>query len=282
MYHSVSEIKSGERFAFGKNWTSFLNTLNDARILIAEDSLKKMLDITDLNGKRILDIGSGSGLFSLAARRLGAEVHSFDYDPDSVACTRELKRRYFPDDPLWVVEEGSVLDKNYLTSLGKFDVVYSWGVLHHTGSMWEALANTTQLVASNGKLFISIYNNQGLQSRFWYFVKHTYNRMPRLFRPIFACLVMLPREFAFFALSTIKGRPAAYVDNIANYSKKSSRGMSYYHDLVDWVGGYPFEVAKPDEIFDFFWQRGFTLRKLKTCGGNLGCNEFVFLYIKRP
>ena len=53
-------------------------------------------------------------------------MHSFDYDPQSVACTQELKRRYFAEDEQWIIEEGSVLDRNYLSRLGRFDVVYSW------------------------------------------------------------------------------------------------------------------------------------------------------------
>jgi len=110
-----------------------------------------MLNVESLEGKTFLDVGSGSGLSSLAACLLGAKVYSFDYDPKSVACTRELKRRYFPNDD-WVVESGSVLDKAYLSSLGQFDVVYSWGVLHHTGHMSEALVNVAPLVRPSGSL----------------------------------------------------------------------------------------------------------------------------------
>src|SRR6476661_7748990 len=135
----AEEVAKHERFKFGENWSAFLARLNDERVAQAEASLRDMLETDTLAGKRFLDAGSGSGLFSLAARRLGATVHSFDYDPASVACTRELKRRYFPEDPSWTVDEASVLDKAYLAGLGQFDIVYSWGVLHHTGAMWEAL-----------------------------------------------------------------------------------------------------------------------------------------------
>jgi 2-polyprenyl-3-methyl-5-hydroxy-6-metoxy-1,4-benzoquinol methylase len=156
---AVSEINTGSRFQFGKNWQGFLSVLNDERIALAEASLKKMLSVETLNGRTFLDIGSGSGLFSSAARRLGAKVHSFDYDPQSVACALELKRRYFTDDTLWTIEQGSILDRVYLDRLRQFDVVYSWGVLHHTGGMWQALENVAKSVAPQGMLVISLYND---------------------------------------------------------------------------------------------------------------------------
>lgn len=134
-----TEILNGERFEFGANWSRFISVLNDERIARAEKSLCEFLGVVNLTGKRFLDAGSGSGLFSLAARRLGAEVHSFDYDPQSVACTRELKNRYFPKDEAWVIEDASVLDQDYLSRLGQFDVVYSWGyyiTLGQCGMHW--------------------------------------------------------------------------------------------------------------------------------------------------
>ncbi|MEO8006210.1 MAG: 50S ribosomal protein L11 methyltransferase, partial [Betaproteobacteria bacterium] len=119
---ATREISQGARFEFGSNWARFLGVVNEERIAEAEKSLTEMLGTERLDGKRFLDIGSGSGLFSLAARRLGADVHSFDFDPQSVACTIEMKRRYRPGDLQWTIELGSALDQTYLESLGNFDV----------------------------------------------------------------------------------------------------------------------------------------------------------------
>jgi 2-polyprenyl-3-methyl-5-hydroxy-6-metoxy-1,4-benzoquinol methylase len=268
------EVGGGERFAFGENWARFLKVLNEQRIQQAVGSLKTNLGVDNLKGKSFLDIGSGSGLFSLAAKRLGAKVFSFDYDPQSVACTKELKRRYFENDNDWEIQTGSVLDIKYLRSLGKFDIVYSWGVLHHTGDMWAALANVDTNVAANGKLFIALYNDQGWPSKLWHRVKNIYNRLPRLLKPPFAFFIYLPVEFRAFLFLLVLGKPQVYFAQILNYNE--NRGMSWWHDKIDWIGGYPFEVSKPDKIFDFYKKLGYSLKALKTSGGDLGCNEFVF------
>jgi len=267
------EVNKGQRFEFGRNWASFLSVLNEERIVMAEESLKRMLEVTDLQGKTFLDIGSGSGLFSLAARRLGAQVLSFDYDLQSVACTAELKRRYFKEDSSWIVGSGSALDQSYLHQLGKFDVVYSWGVLHHTGKMWSALKNVVPMVNEGGSLFIAIYNDQGRMSKTWLDVKKAYNKLPSYLRWV----ILYPAFLRLWGPTTIRdfvhGRP---FDTWKNYAHQGARGMSPYHDVVDWVGGLPFEVAKPEEIFHYFKNYGFCLEKLQTCAGGIGCNEFVF------
>lgn len=258
-----AEMRPRGRFAFGENWERFVSVLGEEQILEAIRSLQAMLWIESLDGKSFLDVGSGSGLFSLAAKRLGATVHSFDYDTQSVGCTSELKRRYFPGDPGWVIEKGSVLDDDYLGGLGKFDIVYSWGVLHHTGQMFKAFGNVVQAVAHDGTLFIAIYNDQGWVSRYWSFIKRSYNRggISRFSIVLFH----LPYLFGVrYLIRALTGQLAL------------ERGMSLWHDMIDWLGGYPFEVAKPEVVICYFRDRGFALERLRTCGGRMGCNEFVF------
>jgi 2-polyprenyl-6-hydroxyphenyl methylase/3-demethylubiquinone-9 3-methyltransferase len=262
-----------DRFEFGANWSRFLATIDEERIAEAERSLREMLGAEALADKTFLDIGSGSGLFSLAAMRLGAgRVHSLDFDPASVACTAELRRRYFPGSGGWTVERASVLDSDHMRELGRFDVVYAWGVLHHTGALRQALDVAADAVAPGGVLFLSIYNDQGWKSRAWRSVKRLYNRLPRALRPVYVALVMAPRELAAAAIALARLRPGAYRERWTGYARL--RGMSRWRDMVDWVGGYPYEVARPAAILEFGRDRGFALDRMVT--RSVGCNEFVF------
>jgi 2-polyprenyl-6-hydroxyphenyl methylase/3-demethylubiquinone-9 3-methyltransferase len=275
MDSNAAEIARGERFEFGQNWSQFLPAIDEERIQRAENSLKEMLEVESLAGKTFLDIGSGSGLFSLAARRLGARVHSLDFDPKSVYCTTELKKNYFRDDDSWKIEEASVLDREHMKSLGTFDVVYSWGVLHHTGDLWKAMENAQQRVAPGGKFFIALYNDTGSQSARWYWIKKTYCGLPGILKMPFAALVTLPGELKFMASSIVTLRPGRYIESWTAYRR--NRGMTKWRDIIDWVGGYPYEVSKPDEVFDFCRSRGFVMTRLKCGNVGLGCNEFVFV-----
>ncbi len=265
------QVAAGDRFEFGRNWSRFLAVLDDERIRAAEVSLREMLQVDDLQGRTFIDIGSGSGLSSLVAMRLGASrVHSFDFDPHSVGCAQELRRRYYPGDARWTVERGSALDASYMESLGTWDIVYSWGVLHHTGQMWKGLELAAGRVAPDGTLFVAIYNDQGWVSRWWRRVKVFYNHSP------FTRALTIGVYFPYFFLDGLKIDIVKRQNPMARFREyKKVRGMSKVHDWYDWLGGLPFEVAKPEEIFDFYHQRGFDLARLRTCGGGLGCNELV-------
>jgi 2-polyprenyl-3-methyl-5-hydroxy-6-metoxy-1,4-benzoquinol methylase len=273
MPDSRTEIRAGQRFAFGANWRAFIDTVDETKIQTATDSLIHALRSPDLADRTFLDIGCGSGLFSLAAHRLGAEVRSFDFDAESVAATAELRTRFAPD-ATWPIEQGSILDEAYVARLGRHDIVYSWGVLHHTGNLWRAVDLAARLVKPGGLLFVSVYNDQGPRSWIWSGVKRRYNRSGPVGR---AAIVLLSAGYLWRWWPVLR-----LIRWIRGGQPPRARGMSVRHDLVDWVGGYPFEVAKPERVIDFLRDRRFELRHLKTCAGGLGCNEYVFLAPDRP
>ncbi len=262
-------------FEFGKNWSSFLKNIDETSVESSIHSLRSMLGIKSLVGKSFLDLGCGSGLSSLAAYRLGADVVSIDYDPQSVACTKCLRQRFAGDDTVrWRILQGSVLDRSTISALGQADVVYSWGVLHHTGNMKEAIRIASQSVSPGGLFFIAIYNDQGGSSRRWLKIKQTYQRLPRVIRGVWVALIASFYEIRFAFIRALKlQNPLPFADW---RRKKADRGMSVWHDWVDWVGGFPFEVAKVEEIVVPLRKEGFSLQNLKTVGSGWGCNEYVF------
>jgi 2-polyprenyl-3-methyl-5-hydroxy-6-metoxy-1,4-benzoquinol methylase len=265
-----TKLNKSKMFPFGKNWHKFLSKLNEDKIESAKNSLSSMLGRSDLRGLRFLDAGCGSGLFSLAALRLGAmEVVSFDVDKESVACAQILNDRYGPF-PNWKITLGSVLERDWLLSLGKFHIVYSWGVLHHTGFMWRALKNIILPVDKDGLLYISIYNDQGIISKGWKRVKWLYNAVPVPVKFTMAAGYYLVILLTKTVQGIVQFRSPSFW-----YTYGSDRGMNLWHDTVDWVGGYPFETATPAELIGFFNNHNFSLINMTRKTGS-GCNEFVF------
>lgn len=252
------------RFGFGANWARYLREISEPKIQAATADLAALLGMPSLEGRTLLDIGSGSGIHSLAASRLGATVTSFDFDDDSVGCTMALRERFAgAAASRWtVVGQGSVLDADFVAALGHFDIVYSWGVLHHTGAMRRAIDAAVSRVAPTGLLVIALYNDQGLISDYWTTVKRWYNSGTA--GRVAMTVAHLPYLGARYAVRALTGKGAL------------ERGMSLWHDYIDWLGGYPFEVAAPAAVEQWLRPAGFSLQAMRSVGRRQGCNEFVF------
>lgn len=251
-------------FNFGRNWKLFSErVLNESRVDAAVLSLEKLFGKTQLANKSFLDIGCGSGVFSIAADRLGAQpVLGIDVNPLCVDVALDNKDRFAPGTTAVEFVVGSVLDPEWMATLGIFDIVYSWGVLHHTGNMWAAIANAANRVTSKGLLVIAIYNKHR-SSILWRWIKWAYNKLPAFFRwgviQLFVPVIYL----------------AKYVVTGKNPLSKA-RGMDFYVDVVDWVGGFPYEYASIDTVIRYVETLGYKKLKVIPAEVPTGCNEFVF------
>jgi SAM-dependent methyltransferase len=259
-------------FSFGRNWQRFVDRyLNPERERIARASITGFLEVSDLQGRSFLDVGCGTGLFSLGAYRLGAgRVVSIDVDPFSVRCCEELKRR--AGNPAnWSVMAGSILDEQFAAQFEKADIVYAWGSLHHTGQMWKAIRNTSNLVETGGLLYLSIYNKvTGRKgSELWLKIKRLYNRAPNAGKRIL--------EILYFVRYGVLSQLVAFQNPWTFYRRYTQgRGMNFWIDIRDWLGGYPYEFASAGEVFQFCTRElNLQLVNLRTTS-TLGVNEFLF------
>ncbi len=236
------------RFGFGDNWADYIaKHYSEERVAISRRHLLAFLKLDGLAGKTFLDIGCGSGLHSLAAWQAGAErVVSFDFDPMSVATTAKL-RGICGNPENWQVMQGSVLDDGFVRGLPKSDIVYSWGVLHHTGSMWRALSNAAGCIADTGVFYVALYSRDVYvdpDSDYWLRIKRAYNAAGRL-RKTWMASMYIARDLLYQCL-ILRKNPLAHV-----IEYKKSRGMSYLHDVRDWLGGWPMEFAGNKETENF-------------------------------
>lgn len=254
-----------KKFSFGKNWSRYVKLVNEATIDSARESLLNLIDNNHdlIKGKTFLDIGCGSGLFMLAADRLGTGSGTgIDVDPFSVETSKAMLKKFGTSATFQVIH-GSILDKELLNRIGKAEFVYAWGSLHHTGRMWEAISNAVGLVEDSGTLVLAIYNRHKT-SGFWKMVKKTYNNVPSLIKVFIVAgylMVNVPYKLIFFR---------------EGLRDENQRGMHWYYDALDWLGGWPYEYASIDEIHNYLTRMGLTELKTIPCQGMTGCNQFVY------
>ncbi len=265
-------------FSFGKNWQGFLKNFDEDRLKIAESSITEFLPANQIKNKSFLDIGCGSGLFSFAAFKIGAKkIVSFDVDPYSVLCCKYLRNKA-QNPPNWETMNGSILNKDFILKLSKFDVVYSWGVLHHTGKMWKSIKNAASLVAPNGYLFITLYHKDIhlLGSKFWHMVKQLYNMLPKIGK------LFLDSSLMLASIAVMIKRLQNPLKMIKEYRFK--RGMDWKTDIKDWLGGYPFEYTNVDEVQYFFKKHfpKFSLIKVKPVTYVMALDWYLFKNTTSP
>ncbi|MGI0117389.1 class I SAM-dependent methyltransferase [Zooshikella sp. RANM57] len=262
-------------FDFGENWQNFSKNTNPVRIKNAENSLKQKLNLGNMSGLTFLDIGCGSGIFSLAAYNLGATVTSIDINKKCIECTKILKEKYSNKNQNWVIKQADFTNSEVVKLITPHDIIYCWGVLHHTGKMWECFEKLFSLAKNDSLLYIAIYNDQGFISNIWKKIKIAYNS--NTFSKYTIIFTLLPiQAILLIAKGSLKHfSPFYYIKDSNN-----PRGMNFYYDFIDWVGGFPFEVATPKEVLLFSKKNMFEITNQYLTNGS-GCNEYILKKIMR-
>ena len=264
--------KGKRHYEFGKNWLEYSKLIDTARLDQVSSDLVRLLNIKNLNGKKVLDIGCGSGVHEIGFYMLGCRnLTAIDYDQNSIIATKLTLAKFCPESDFKVLR-GDILSEESI-SLGKFDIVYSWGVLHHTGNLVEAIRNASSLVADKGHLAIALYRKT-MMCGLWKFEKRIYSKLPKLLQVIVELIYI-----SFFSLALLITKRVFIFHYIRDYSSK--RGMSYLTDVRDWLGGYPYESISPNELRKFMTSLGFyqiySLEGKKSIGlFGSGCDEFLF------
>ncbi len=264
-------------FGFGENWADYAKHIEEDKIQKAEEGVFKLVPKETLSGKTWLDIGCGSGLHSLAALRGGIKsAVCVDFDPNSVATTKSVLNAHW-DQKNFIAFQQNILEDPGDESLKKegFEIVYSWGVLHHTGDMWEAITRASAYVAPGGLFVIALYKKTPLCGA-WAVEKKLYSALPKWARVpfdyLYACAFCLAKLL-------LRQNPVKYINE---YQKQ--RGMRFMTDVRDWMGGYPYESASPEEVEAFMKDKGFTLQSSFNAEPSKGlglfgsgCAEYVFI-----
>ena len=269
-----SDLDLDNHFSFGDNWAQYSQHVTDEHLKHAVEDLQRLLGVSTLNGKTFCDIGCGSGIHAVAAARMGAMVTALDIDPMCTATAISLAKKFGVSDQL-IVSNYSIFD--HKLPAHHFDVVYSWGVLHHTGAMWSAIEQAIKLVSSapESTFAIALYRKTRLCS-LWKIEKKFYKDSPKIVQAILRAFMTALMDIA----NLLRLRSPRKFRS--EYQKK--RGMSYKHDVHDWLGGYPYESVQDNELRTFFTERKFVLERsflrspermqLGIFGS--GCDEYVF------
>jgi 2-polyprenyl-6-hydroxyphenyl methylase/3-demethylubiquinone-9 3-methyltransferase len=270
-----------ERFDFGENWKNYNKKyLTEDKIRQANEAFIKFTEIQTLKELTVVDIGCGSGIHSLNFSRMNPKLLlSFDYDYKSVEATNYLKEVH--KNKNWDVKQGSILDEKFLLRMPQFDLVYAWGVLHHTGNVWLAIKNSCDLVSEGGILYLALYSSDvkmlNRESTYWLKVKKKYNQSGFIVKRLIE-LSFISREKSLSALNFLRVLIKSLVSRQKNKTKffsrqKRYRGMSYLIDVRDWLGGWPMEYVSDDAVIELISSKNFVLKKIKK---GEACTEFLF------
>ena len=212
----------------------------------------------EIKGKRVLDAGCGTGIFSIIFARNGAaEVIGLDISPGSLTTARHLKDNFKLDNVHF--QQADMLQLPFPNQ--SFDIVWAWGTVHHTLNPWQAMEELLRVLKPGGSILLAIYTKTKITFLHEIIRKTLIKTSRKTWQP-------LAKIMAFF-----RGPVVA----IFKKREKSRQGEKLEELIFDWYFVPIRHHYYPREIKDFLEQKGLTIEKFLPASGRFdSTSNFIY------
>ena len=217
-----------------------------------------------VKGKKVLDAGSGSGMVSIAFAVMGASVTGVDITSKCIENGRK-RAKAFGVECRFVQSDLTMLDLHE-----DFDIIYSWGVLHHTADAKASFFRLVEHLRPGGEIIIAVYLRTAFSS-FWNFSRVFYQSSPGFAKTAF-------RRSASVLLNGYDAVRKALMKK----ERYMLRGTSNEELVNDWFGVPHRTFHTYTEVYEWFREKGLDYRLVNPATGRFKSTSNFVVRGSRP